>query len=98
MDVWRRHHNDFDIVNMWTLEHPDDIFIWHEKYDVMDLPFILGIQISWQKAMLLEYEDNGAIAMNATSGTNVLKYLLFSLVIFDDWRNGIPVDWVSQAE
>jgi hypothetical protein len=32
--------------------------------------------------------------MDATFGTNVSKYLLFSLLVFDDWRNGIPVAWV----
>ena len=29
--------------------------------------------------------------MDATFGTNVPKYPLFSLLMFDDWRNGIPV-------
>ena len=47
MGVWRRHHNDFDSVKMWALEHPDDVFIWHEKNDVIDLPFILGMQLPW---------------------------------------------------
>jgi len=47
--VWRRYYNDFDSVKMWALEHPDDVFIWHEKDDVIDLPFILGIQTPWQK-------------------------------------------------
>ena len=47
MGVWRRHYNDFDSVKMWALEHPNDVFIWDEKDDIVDLPFILGIQIPW---------------------------------------------------
>ena len=43
MGVWRRYHNDFDSVKMWALEHQNDVFIWHEKNDVIDLPLILGI-------------------------------------------------------
>ena len=49
MGVWRRHHNDFDSVKMRALDYLNDVFIWHEKYDIIDLSFILGIQISWQK-------------------------------------------------
>ena len=94
MGVWRYHHNDFDSVKMWALEHPNDIFIWHEKDDVIELPSILGIQTSWQKAMMLKYGHNGAIAMDATFEINISKYPLFSLLVFDDWRNDIPVAWV----
>ena len=49
MGVWRRHLNDFDSVKMRALDHLNNVFIWHKKYDIIDLPFILGIQISWQK-------------------------------------------------
>ena len=64
------------------------------KDDVTNLPFILGIQTPWQNEMMLKYGYNGAIAMDATSGTNVPKYPLYSLLVFDEWRNGIPVAWV----
>ena len=43
---------------------------------------------------MLNYGHNGAIAMDATFGTNVSKYPLFLLLVFDDWRNDIPVAWV----
>ncbi|KAG0593276.1 hypothetical protein KC19_1G317700 [Ceratodon purpureus] len=77
-------------------EHPENVFMWHEKDDVTDLPFILGIQTPWQKEML-KYGHNGAIAMDATFGTNVPKYPLYSLLVFDHWRNGIPVAWVLSS-
>jgi hypothetical protein len=68
--------------------------VWHEKDDVTDLSFILGIQTPWQKEMMLKFGQNGAIAIDATFGTNLPKYPLFSLLVFDDWRNGILVAWV----
>ena len=92
--VWRRHHNDFDSVKMWAWEHPNDVFIWHKKHDIINLPFILGIQRPWQKEMMLKYGHNGAVAMNVTFGTNVSKCPLFSLLVFDDWRNNINLIWV----
>ena len=94
MGVWRRDPNDFDSVKMWAKEHPEDVFMWHEEDKVTDLPFILGIQTPWQKDLMLKHGHNGAIAMDATFGTNFPKYPLFSLLVFDDWRNGIPVAWV----
>ena len=45
VEVCRHHYNDFDNVKMWALEHPNDIFIWHEKNDVTNLFFILAIGI-----------------------------------------------------
>ena len=30
MGVWRRHHNEFDSVKMWALEHLNDVFIWYK--------------------------------------------------------------------
>jgi hypothetical protein len=29
-----------------------------------------------------------------TFGTNNVKFLLFTLLVFDDWRNGVPIAWV----
>ena len=43
---------------------------------------------------MLKYEHNGAIAMDATFGTNISKYPLFLLLVFDDYRNGYPVAWI----
>ena len=82
MEICRCHHNDFDSMKMWALEHPNDVFIWHEKHDSIDLPFIIGFQTPWQKKRIFKYGHNEAIAMGATFGTNVSKYLLFSLLVF----------------
>jgi hypothetical protein len=44
--------------------------------------------------MVFKFGHNGAIAMDATFGMNLPKYLLFSLLVFDDWMNGIFVAWM----
>lgn len=41
------------------------------KNDIIDLSFILGIQIPWQKKLMLKYGHNGIIAMNAIFKNNV---------------------------
>ena len=32
--------------------------------------------------------------MDATFGTNHMKFYLFTLMIFDDFRNDVPIVWV----
>ena len=91
MGVWHCHHNGFDSMKMWDLEHQNDVFICCKIYDIIDLSFILGIQTSWQKKMMLKHGHNRAIAMDATFGTNVSKYPLFSMLVFVDWKNDIHV-------
>jgi hypothetical protein len=68
---------------MWAKESLENVIIQHEKDDVIDLLFILGIQIHWQKKMMLKFGYKRAIAIDITFGTNLLKYPLFSLSIFD---------------
>jgi hypothetical protein len=38
--------------------------------------------------------DNGAISMDATFGTNDVKFHLFTLTVFDAHRNGVLIAWI----
>jgi len=69
MGVWSPHHNDFDSVKMWAMAR---------KNDVIDLLFIRYTN-TMAKRNDTQYRYNGVIAMDATFGTNVSKYQLFSL-------------------
>ena len=69
--------------------------MWHEEDHITNLPFILGIQTPWQKEVMIKFGHKGAISMDATHGTNIPGYLLWSLLEFDDWNNDIPVAWVT---
>jgi len=44
--------------------------------------------------MHVEARHNETISMDATFGTNNVKFLLFTLLVFNDWRNGVPIAWV----
>jgi hypothetical protein len=43
---------------------------------------------------MLSYGHNGAISMDATFGTNDMKFHLFTLMGFDDHRMGVPLAWI----
>jgi hypothetical protein len=38
--------------------------------------------------------DNGVISMDATFGTNDVKFHLFTLMVFDAHRTGVLVAWI----
>ena len=45
MDVWYRNKNDTLSVHMWALENQDFVFFSQDRDDVVEYPFILGIQM-----------------------------------------------------
>jgi hypothetical protein len=60
----------------------------------IQLPFTIGIQTTTQWESMLSYGHNGAISMDATFGTNDMKFHLFTLMGFDDHRMGVPLAWI----
>ncbi len=58
------------------------------------VPFTIGIQTPTQCESMLSYGHNGAIFMDATFGTNDMKFHLFTLMGFDDHRTGVPLAWI----
>jgi hypothetical protein len=59
------------------------------KINGIQVPFIIGIQTPTQCESMLSYGHNGAISMDATFGTNGMKFHLFTLMGFDDHRMGV---------
>jgi hypothetical protein len=55
------------------------------------VPFTIGIQTPTQCESMLSYGHNGAISMDATFGTNDMKFYIFTLTGFDDHRMGVPL-------
>ena len=82
--IWRRDPNDFSSMKMWTEMYPENVFMWHEEDHITNLSFILGIQTPWQKEVMIKFRHKGTISMDATHGTNIRGYLLWSLFVFDD--------------
>jgi hypothetical protein len=58
------------------------------------VPFTIGIQTPIQCESMLSYGHNGAISMDATFGTNDMKFHLFTLIGFDDHRMSVPLAWI----
>jgi hypothetical protein len=56
--------------------------------------FIIGIQTPSQLQAMVSLGDNRAISMDATFGTNDVKFHLFTLMVFDAHHIGVPVAWI----
>ena len=55
--------------------------------------FLLGIQTEFQLDMMKAF-GNSAICVDATHGTNVYDFLLVTVLVVDDFGEGIPVGWL----
>ena len=105
-----RHSNDLTSVCAWVEElkslpnnplllfkaqgepQPDDMD------NVGNDDFILGIQTQFQRDMLCKYGDV-CICMDATHGTNMCDFKLITILVLDDFGEGIPVAWaISNRE
>ncbi len=60
------------------LEHHEIVFFLQEEDKTKDLPYTIDIQTPLQIVWLLEFGHNGALSMDATFGTNVQRYYLFT--------------------
>ncbi len=47
---------------------------------------------------MLSYGHNDAISMDATFGTNDMKFHLFTLMGFDDHHTSVPLTWISTSK
>ncbi len=58
------------------------------------IPFIIAIQTPTQCESMLSYGHNGAISMDATFGTNDMKFHLFTLMGFNDHQTNVLLAWM----
>ena len=100
-----RHKNDLTSVSAWVDElthmtyNPVLVFknqgIEQSKDldNLSDNDFILGIQTEFQLDMLKKFGAT-AICMDDTHGTNCYNFNLVTIVVVDDYGEGIPVGWM----
>jgi len=62
------------------------------------ISFTISIQTLAQCESMLSYGHNGAISMDATFGTNEMKFYLFTLTGFNDHRMGVPLAWIITSK
>ena len=74
------------------VEQSDDL----NDFSVDD--FALGIQTCFQKDMLSKFSKE-AICIDSTHGTNIYDFYLITVLVLDDYKEGIPVAWpISNRE
>jgi hypothetical protein len=90
---WRLHTNLAISIRSWAFQYLKDAFFSQDIGEINEIqvPFTIGIQTPIQCESMLSYGHNGAIFMDATFGTNNMKFHLFTLMGFDDHRTGVPL-------
>jgi hypothetical protein len=90
---WHLHQNLAISLCTWAFSHPDNVFYFQDASEDngIHVPFTIGIQTPFQSQAMVSLNDNGAISMDATFGTNDVKFHLFTLMVFDAHRIGVPV-------
>ena len=60
--------------------------------------FLLGIQTQFQRDMTVKYGPS-CVCIDSTHGTNMYDFVLVTVLVIDDFGEGIPVAWaVSNRE
>ncbi|MCO5555000.1 hypothetical protein L7F22_008539 [Adiantum nelumboides] len=88
------HHDDAISVRNWVIDNPTNVFSYQAMNENKGEAFILGIQTRWQLEMHSKYGHNSLLAMDATFGTNKYKFHLYTILVFDAFRNGVPIAWI----
>ena len=56
-------------VDCWYNQYLDKFFFYQQDV-VLNVPFIIGIQTSWMRSMMVKYSHNIVISMDSTFSTN----------------------------
>ncbi len=64
------------------------------KDNGIHVPFTIRIQTPSQLQVMVSLNDNGSISMDATFGTNDVKFHLFTLMVFDAHHTKMSVAWI----
>jgi hypothetical protein len=96
---WRLHQNPAISLCTWAFNNPNDVFYFQDasKDNGIHVPFTIGIQTPSQLQAMVSLGDNGAISMDATFGTNDVKFHLLTLMVFDAHCTGVSVAWIIKS-
>lgn len=85
-------YNPVFIYKQQGLEQPEDI------NDVSNEDFLLGIRTEFQRDIMKRFGSE-TICIDVTHGTNMYDFNLLTVIVIDDYGEGIPVAWmVSNRE
>jgi hypothetical protein len=90
------HKNPTISICTWVLHHSNDVFYFQNvrKVNWIHIPFIVSIRTPSQVWYMLSLNNNGVISMDATFGTNNVKFHLFTLMAFDAHWYDVPIAWI----
>ena len=99
-----RNKNDHTSLQAWVeelhLQPYDPIVIFkqqgntqgEEMDDIGKDDILLGIQTEFQRDIMMEFGNN-IICIDATHNTNMYDFYLITIVVVDEFGDGIPVGW-----
>ncbi|KAL3680288.1 hypothetical protein R1sor_023244 [Riccia sorocarpa] len=87
------HHDDAQAVRQWVQRYPEFVIQYVEQSRKHDKLFSLFIITPWMLKNLVRYGHKRAVCMDATHGTNLYGFQLFSWLVYDNYQNGIHVMW-----
>lgn len=101
VDLMEKDSSDTQSVHYWVNELRrgdfNPVLIYKPQgADGYNLPkddFLLGIQTQYQLENLRKH-GNKVICMDATHGTNQYDFLLVSILVVDEYGEGLPVAWL----
>jgi hypothetical protein len=70
------------------------VFFFQDVGEINGIQVTISIQTPIQCESMLSYGHNGAISMDATFGTNDMKFHLFTLMGFNDHRTSVLLAWI----
>ena len=100
-----RHANDLSSVSAWVEEmkslNYNPVLLYKiqgmpqsdEMDNIADQDFVLAIQTEFQRDMLMKFGNN-TVCVDATHGTNMYDFHLITILVIDEYGEGIPVVWV----
>jgi hypothetical protein len=85
-----------NFIQTWAFNHLKIFFYFQYVGEIngVNIPFTIGIQTPMQLQFMILCGDNGAISMDATFGTNDVKFHLFTLMVFYAHCTSMLAAWI----
>jgi hypothetical protein len=73
---WCLYKNPTISIYTWAFNHQDDVFYFQDvsEDNGIHVPFTIRIQTPFQLQSIISLSDNGVISIDATFGTNDMKF------------------------
>ena len=104
IDGIQRHSSDHQSVKIWVEEMSSQIYnpvLLHkvqgeepciEMENLKKEDMLLVIQTEFQKDMMVKFGNN-IVCLDATHGTTMYDFLLITVVVVDEYGEGVPIAW-----